>query len=252
VSSEPVNRFSRSSIPIDLPAETCLEAKIDLHRSCVFVIIPLAADASRKNAWAYGELVSRRTFLESDPIGLAGGSYSTYAYANDNAIMRRDLSGLFSLGYAVSVSMADPQDMDPWYRRAAAALGFASVHGGLTQANHNRTRCTCTPQCNSWVLKECHETIILTVSIATGLGPSMEAQVRSDEQQHVDDMRAAAGQIYAAGASAENSQKALMYPDQTSCENSAANAVGAATLVPIQAAYDASWRRYDDSGLHTH
>ena len=33
-------------------------------------------------------------YVESDPIGLAGGSYSTYSYVNDNPVSRIDPFGL--------------------------------------------------------------------------------------------------------------------------------------------------------------
>jgi uncharacterized protein RhaS with RHS repeats len=40
--------------------------------------------------------------LESDPIGLAGGSYSTYAYAAGNPVRNTDSSGLSTLYYSDS------------------------------------------------------------------------------------------------------------------------------------------------------
>jgi hypothetical protein len=39
----------------------------------------------------YDPMVGR--YIESDPVGLAGGSYSTYAYCNANPLARTDLSG---------------------------------------------------------------------------------------------------------------------------------------------------------------
>ncbi len=64
----------------------------------VFVIAPLAAKPPLENAFAfaYDELASGRMYVESDPIGLAGGSYSTYAYAAGNPLSRSDPLGLTS------------------------------------------------------------------------------------------------------------------------------------------------------------
>jgi RHS repeat-associated protein len=40
-------------------------------------------------------------YIESDPIGLAGGSYSTYAYADGNPVSNIDSTGEFSVSPAV-------------------------------------------------------------------------------------------------------------------------------------------------------
>ena len=66
----------------------------EIHGSRAFVIAPLAAKQPPENAFIHGELASGATYLESDPIGLASGSRSTYAYTLDNPISYRDPLGL--------------------------------------------------------------------------------------------------------------------------------------------------------------
>ena len=46
-------------------------------------------------------------YVESDPIGLRGGGYSTYAYAVDNPVMLRDVTGLSSCGPSDCKKAAD-------------------------------------------------------------------------------------------------------------------------------------------------
>ena len=58
-----------------------------------FVIAPLAAKPRLENAFIYGELASGATYVESDPIGLRGGT-NPYAYAADDPIGSFDTDGL--------------------------------------------------------------------------------------------------------------------------------------------------------------
>jgi hypothetical protein len=66
----------------------------DPTRRRVFLIAPLAAKPPLGNAFTYDEVTSGRMNVESDPIGLDGGSYSTYAYAAGNSISIADPLGL--------------------------------------------------------------------------------------------------------------------------------------------------------------
>jgi hypothetical protein len=60
----------------------------------VFVIAPLAAKPLPGNAHRYDELASGRMYVESDPIGLAGGDYSTYSYVHSIPVRAFDPNGL--------------------------------------------------------------------------------------------------------------------------------------------------------------
>lgn len=67
--------------------------KAESTRGRVFHIRSLAIEAPLKNAHRYGGLASEWLYVESDPIGLAGGSFSTYDYANGNPVSNLDPTG---------------------------------------------------------------------------------------------------------------------------------------------------------------
>jgi hypothetical protein len=69
--------------------------KAESTRGRVFLIPSLAAESHQENAHRYGGLASERLYDESDPMGLQGGSFSTYSYTNDDPLNQVDPSGQF-------------------------------------------------------------------------------------------------------------------------------------------------------------
>ena len=67
-----------------------------LPREHVLVIASLAAKPRPENPFTYGGLASGATYIESDPIRLYGGSYSTYADVEGDPVSESDPLGLCS------------------------------------------------------------------------------------------------------------------------------------------------------------
>lgn len=97
----------------------------------------------------YDPLVAR--YVESDPIGLAGGSYSTYSYAYQNPLSYSDPDGLAPPGrtapYPYPPGPFDfPLNPQPWSANAESQIEDAI--GNLVQAI--KTACKTCPECTPY------------------------------------------------------------------------------------------------------
>jgi hypothetical protein len=109
----------------------------------VFVIAPLAAKPRPENAFIYGELASEATYVESDPIGLPGGSFSSYSYAGNNPISNKDPLGLMCMPgvgcYTTPAEAAAAQSGDylGYYQLACAGGDATACFDEHVAANDN-------------------------------------------------------------------------------------------------------------------
>ena len=170
-------------------------------------------------------------YIESDPIGLAGGTASTYAYADENPIIRADSSGLFSL-----------RIYDSWVSTTELPQGPAQVGGTGAKPD---AACQCTCGNSSWMLVGCTGFIHITVGIRPGLSPDRDAFARHSESQHVLDFANASGRYRQAGESAEQALRSVSFSSQKECQNTSANAVRKALQGVVTTVYGESADRWD-------
>ena len=142
-------------------------------------------------------------YIESDPIGLYGGS-NTYTYANLNPIVNYDQFGLLSWSDSVSINTV------------------GSLSGGLGGSTDFTSNISCKCSCSGggYKLAECMVNISITVLLAQGgTGGCSQRWYGDRENEHVSDIQAAYASLKKSAASLEDEMKSTTYDNKETCES---------------------------------
>jgi RHS repeat-associated protein len=179
-------------------------------------------------------------YVESDPIGLNGGGNS-YAYADSVPNLAADPLGLFALMTSQTWSEAD----------SIGSRGGLKV-GGLTTPEITNINCTCVQSGGcGWVLGDCSATLAIDVKIYSGAWGPWRRFLRDKEQEHVDDLMNAMGDVFAAGKAAEEQQRGKSYGTKAQCEAAARVVVYSAAQAAVNRAANISRMTRHEGGRHT-
>lgn len=117
-------------------------------------------------------------YVEGDPIGLGGGSYSTYAYANENPIDSIDALGLAVEGSwitppqlhltGIQITNARPTLSINWWGK----IGLVNLYGNVEGYVNIDVRCK--EGCRNW---EVHNRLNLAAYGHYTLGPNVFATI---------------------------------------------------------------------------
>lgn len=186
-------------------------------------------------------------YVESDPIGLAGGT-SVYGYAGADPVILADASGLFTLNVLDDRWDTVPKLDD--YPNTYIPLLSGPFVLGETKARIGQAECKCETCGAFWKLTKCSAEYLVTVQIVANLNARADRFGRFSESQHVQDLHNGEGRIRTAGTRAEDAQKLKQFSSEVACQRESSSAVTAAIKHARFVIMEESFGKHDASGEH--
>jgi RHS repeat-associated protein len=167
-------------------------------------------------------------YVESDPIGLAGGT-STYSYASNAPNLLSDASGLFALDITQSWRYVEdtPGTQHSWYLPKGAEYYNGQIPLGEVGAIVTGVRCVChKDSCTGdWRLSGCFASLLIDAQIRNDLDGMVNHWVVGKEMEHVQDFLNGRQRFERMGDAIEKRFKATSFSSQSECESSPERAI---------------------------